>query len=54
MKTSKYIALLSLAAAFAGGSTACTDLSETVYDQVTGENYYNKKSDVIHAVFRPF
>ncbi len=54
MKTSKYIALLSLAAAFVGGSTACTDLSETVYDQVTGENYYNKKSDVIHAVFRPF
>ena len=34
--------------------TGCTDLSETLYDQVGTQNYYNTKSDVIRAVFRPF
>ncbi len=33
---------------------SCTDLSETVYDQVMSQNYYNTKQDVINAVFRPF
>lgn len=33
---------------------SCTDLTETVYDQVVTENYYNTKDDVIRAVFRPF
>lgn len=34
--------------------TSCTDLSETVYDQVMSANYYNTKKDVISAVYRPF
>ena len=35
----------------AGG---CTDLDETLYDQVGSQNYYNTKNDVIRAAFRPF
>lgn len=34
--------------------TGCTDLEETVYDQVVSDNYYNTKMDVIRAVNRPF
>ncbi len=34
--------------------TGCTNLDETLYDQVGTQNYYNTKSDVIRAVFRPF
>ena len=34
------IAILPLALFFAG---ACTDLSETIYDQVSSDNYYNTK-----------
>lgn len=33
---------------------SCTDLSETLYDQVASENYYNTKNDVVRATFRPF
>lgn len=33
---------------------SCTDLNETLYDQVGSENYYNTKMDVIRATFRPF
>ena len=33
---------------------ACTDLDEKLYDQVGSQNYYNTKSDVVRAVFRPF
>ena len=32
----------------------CTNLDETVYDQVMSANYYNTKMDVIRAVFRPY
>lgn len=32
----------------------CTDLNETLYDQVGTQNYYNTKNDIIRAVFRPF
>lgn len=39
-------------AALALGS--CTDLDETLYDQVGSDNYYNTKMDVIRATFRPF
>lgn len=45
------IAILPLALFFAG---ACTDLSETIYDQVSSDNYYNTKMDVLRAVYRPF
>lgn len=34
--------------------SSCTNLSETLYDQVASENYYNTKQDVIRATFRPF
>ena len=34
--------------------SSCTDLNETLYDQVGSENYYNSKSDVIRAALRPF
>ena len=33
---------------------SCTNLDETLYDQVGSDNYYNTKMDVIRAVFRPF
>lgn len=51
MKLSKYIAgfLLAITAL-----TGCTDLGETLYDQVGTQNYYNTKMDVIRATFRPF
>ncbi len=51
MKITSYIA-----AAMMGFLTlsSCTDLDETVYDQVSTNNYYNTKNDVIRAVFRPF
>ncbi len=34
--------------------TSCTDLDETLYDQVGTQNYYNTKNDVVRAAFRPF
>ena len=46
--------VLAALAAAAFGAYSCTDLNETVYDQVMSANYYNTKSDVIQAVFRPF
>lgn len=33
---------------------SCTDLSETLYDQVGSDNYYNSQMDIIRAVYRPF
>ena len=35
-------------------TSSCTDLTETLYDQVASKNYYNTKDDVIRAVLRPF
>lgn len=50
-KTFKYVAsMLVLASSLAG----CTNLDETLYDQVASQNYYNTKEDVIRAVLRPF
>ena len=49
----KYAALLAVPAALMTASS-CTDLSETLYDQVASNNYYNTKNDVIRAVLRPF
>lgn len=51
MKLSKYIAGTFLAIT---AWTGCTDLDETLYDQVGTQNYYNTKMDVIRATFRPF
>lgn len=33
---------------------SCTDLDETVYDQLMTDNYYQTKDDVIRAFVRPF
>lgn len=51
MKFIKHIAAVALCS-FALAS--CTDLDETLYDQVGTQNYYNTKNDVIRAAFRPF
>lgn len=51
MKFSKYIASAALGVI---ALTGCTNLDETLYDQVGTQNYYNTKSDVIRAAFRPF
>ena len=45
----KYMAGALVAASLVG----CTNLDENLYDQVASQNYYNTKSDVIRAVFRP-
>lgn len=52
-KIYKYAALLMMPAALTTTSS-CTDLTETLYDQVASNNYYNTKDDVIRAVLRPF
>ena len=52
-KLYKYAALLAVPVALMTASS-CTDLSETLYDQVASNNYYNTKNDVIRAVLRPF
>ena len=54
MKIRNYIIGLGVMASTALSFPSCTDLSETVYDQVMSNNYYNTKQDVINAVFRPF
>lgn len=51
MKLINNIAVAGSLLLIAGG---CTDLNETVYDQVMSVNYYNTKMDVIRAVNRPF
>lgn len=51
MKIKRYMAVAFAASLLAAG---CTDLEETVYDQVVSDNYYNTKMDVIRAVNRPF
>ena len=50
-KTFIYVASALLAAS---GLSSCTNLDETLYDQVASGNYYNTKEDVIRAVLRPF
>ena len=52
-KILKYSALFMSVAALTV-TTGCTDLDETLYDQVASQNYYNTKDDVVRAVFRPF
>lgn len=49
-KTIKYLAVSAL---LVTGSFACTDLTETVYDQIVSDNYYNTKEDIIRAYVRP-
>lgn len=42
------------AVALAAALGACTDLDEKVYDQVSSENFYNSRADVIRSVVFPF
>ena len=51
MKIFNYIVSAALSVATL---TSCTNLDETLYDQVGTQNYYNTKMDVIRATFRPF
>ncbi len=51
MKLFRYIISAALLGTTLG---SCTDLDETLYDQVATQNYYNTKMDVIRATFRPF
>ena len=51
MKLFRYIISAALLGTTLG---SCTDLDETLYDQVGTQNYYNTKMDVIRATFRPF
>lgn len=50
----KFVKYMAPAVLFALATAGCTDLDETLYDQVGTQNYYNTKSDVVRAVFRPF
>ena len=50
MKYYRYM-LAALAVTLMAG---CTNLDETIYDQVSSENYYNTQMDVVRGVFRPF
>ena len=50
-KTNKII--LSALAVLAG-LLSCTNLDENVYSSLMSANYYQKRTDVIKAVFRPF
>lgn len=52
MKIFKYIAGVALLAT--ATLTGCTNLDETLYDQVSTGNFYNTKQDVIRICFRPF
>ena len=51
MKTYHHIAMVALCLLTLA---SCTDLDETLYDQVGTQNYYNTKNDVVRATFRPF
>ena len=50
----KTIQYLASSLVLAASVVACTNLDETLYDQVASQNYYNTKEDVIRSVLRPF
>lgn len=50
----KFLKNIAVAATAMAALAGCTDLDETLYDQVGSGNYYNTKMDVIRATFRPF
>lgn len=52
MNTIQYVKSLLITLAIS--MTSCTDLTETLYDTIASENYYNTKDDVIRSVFRPY
>lgn len=36
------------------GTNACTNLDETVYSEITADNFYHNRREVMQAVLRPF
>ncbi len=50
----KYIIGSAVAALLCSGLPSCTNLDETVYDQVMTENYYQNRQDIINVVEHPF
>lgn len=50
----KHYRILIVAIIVALCGVSCTNLDEKIYDQVSSDNYYNTKMDVIRAVYRPF
>ncbi len=50
----KFLKNIAVAAVSVMALGSCTNLDETLYDQVGSDNYYNTKMDVIRATFRPF
>lgn len=51
MKAYKYLTCLALASL---SLSACTDLDETVYSEVSSNNYFNTREDVVAMAFRSF
>ena len=51
MKALKYITCVALASL---SLSACTDLDETVYSEVSSNNYFNTRDDVVAMAFRSF
>lgn len=43
-----------IAVIFSAGVLSCTNLDENVYSSLMSGNYYQKRTDVVKAVFRPF
>ena len=43
-----------VAVILSAGVFSCTNLDESVYSSLMSANYYQKRSDVVKAVFRPF
>lgn len=53
----KLIKRIMICAATVGAAitmNACTNLDETVYDQLVTDNYYNNRMEVLSAVLRPY
>ncbi|MBQ7517588.1 MAG: RagB/SusD family nutrient uptake outer membrane protein [Bacteroidales bacterium] len=50
----KIYRIILVAGVFAVATIACTNLDENVYSSLMSGNYYQKRSDVVKAVFRPF
>jgi len=51
MKAYKYLIVLALSSL---SLSSCTDLDETVYSQVSSNNYFNTREDVVSMAFRSF
>lgn len=50
----KHIFQSTLSAMVLLSASGCTDLGETLYDQVDSSNFYNTRDDIIRSTLRPF